>query len=103
MMFHLGGMVCSMWCGYGCGCMMYCTVRYAFDDLIDKIVATQQQSQLQSKQRYVGECTMLKMKCMGGVVYEVLLCEFHHYQQQQQRQAVWQSLVIFFLSLFEFT
>jgi len=22
---------------------MYCTVRYAFDDLIDKIVATQQQ------------------------------------------------------------
>jgi len=35
--------------GRGCGCVMYCTVRYAFVDLIDKNVATKQQ--------------------MGGVIY----------------------------------
>jgi len=70
------GMVCSMYYGRGRGRVMFCIVRYMFDDLIDKIVvATQQQMWVVwymgacSRDEYTTMCMMVMWYGCGSTTY----------------------------------
>ena len=106
----------SSWRGLGRGCVMYCIVRYMFDDLIDKIVvATQQQIWVVwymgacSRDEYTTMCMMIMWYGCGSTTYwydewmAVLMiiinaersCKQQQQQQQQQQiyRRVWRIFI----------